>query len=225
MTRVTAVNGSPSRGVQPRTLMTRTTLLFAALTSALIVLPGCGAATPEVAEIEVDRLAPTTLYPMIEGAQWVYDVDTGGNEPPTLGIFEVVEAIGDDRQIANNRGMNSHGVVSHGDPIGYHVEPDGIRHTASGTWLLHAPIDVGATWEAMGGRTARVTDIEASVEVIAGNYEHCVVVVETGGEDGRTVTTTYCPQVGPVLIESTMETVMTLREVATRARLRSYDPG
>ena len=144
--------------------MKRIPSILAAL--ALPVLAACGAAPPEVAEIEIDRLAPTTLYPMLEGSQWVYDVDTGGGEPPTLGIFEVVDVIGSERRIANNRGMNSRGVVSHGDPIGYRIEPDGIRHTASGSWLLHAPIDVGATWEAMGGRTARVTDIEATVEVL-----------------------------------------------------------
>jgi len=192
---------------------------------AFVTLVGCGAATPEVAEIEVDRLAPTTLYPMHEGAQWVYDVDTGGDEPPTLGIFEVVESMGDTRQIANNRGMNSRGQVTHGDPIGYRIVPDGIQHMGSDRWVLRTPIETGATWEAMGGRTARVVDLDRTVEVFAGTYEHCVMVEEDGAEDGRVVTTTYCPQVGPVVIESSMETRMTMREVSTRARLRSYDPG
>src|SRR5690606_308807 len=71
----------------------------------LVVLASCG---PPAAAVEVpagDRLAPATLYPMIEGAQWVYDVDTGGGEPPTLGIFEVTESEGERRSIANNRGM------------------------------------------------------------------------------------------------------------------------
>jgi len=196
---------------------------FALLPFALVV--ACGPATPEVAEPELDPLAPTTLYPMRDGAQWVYDVDTGGGEPPTLGIFEVIESSGSTRQIANNRGMAADGQVTHGDPIIYEIASDGIRHAASGSWVLHAPIDVGATWDAMGGRTARVTDIHATIEVFAGTYENCVVVEETGGEDGRTVTTTYCPSVGPVVIESSMETQLTMRSVATRARLRSYDPG
>ena len=90
---------------------------------------------------------------------------------------------------------------------------------------MREPIELGAEWEAMGGRTARVVDLDHAVEVFAGTYEHCVVVEEDGGEDGRVVTTTYCPEVGPVVIESSMETRMTMREVATRARLRSYDPG
>jgi len=201
--------------------MTRITCLIV-LASALVA---CGSAVPEVAEPEIDRLAPTTLYPMNDGAQWVYDVDTGGNEPPTLGIFEVVAASGTSRQIANNRGMNARGQVTHGDPISYEIDPTGIRRASSEGWLLRAPIELGAEWPAVGGRSARVVDLDHTVEVFAGTYEHCVVVEEDGGEDGRVVTTTYCPEVGPVVIESSMETRMTMREVATRARLRSYDPG
>jgi hypothetical protein len=195
------------------------------LLTPLLLLPACGPATPDVAEPEVDRLAPTTLYPMLEGSQWVYDVDTGGPEPPTLGIFEVVEATGDRRTIANNRGMDSQGQVRHGEPVTYEIAPEGIRHVASGAWVLHAPLEAGAEWDAMGGRTARVTDIDTSVEVVAGTYEHCVEVTESGGEDGRTVRTVYCPRVGPVEIESRMETELTMRAVSTRARLRSYDDG
>lgn len=199
--------------------------LTIALACALALLPACGPATPRVAEPEVDRLAPTTLYPMHEGAQWVYDVHTGGDEPPTLGIFEVIETSGTHRRIANNRGMSADGVVSHGEPIDYEILPEGIRRVSSGAWLLHAPITPDAEWEGLGGRTARVTDIDASVEVFAGEYEHCVEITETGGEDGRTVVTTYCPLVGPVLIESRMDMRLTTVAVSTRATLRSYDSG
>lgn len=200
------------------------TLRFA-LFASLLALPACGGATAEVARPRGDRLAPATLYPMIEGAQWVYDVDTGGPEPPTLGIFEVVSVEGDRRSIANNRGMTREGQVRHGDAITYEVTRDGIRHVASGGWVLRAPVREGAEWEAMGGRTARVVDTDASVEVVAGTYDHCVDVEESGGEDGRVVRTVYCPDVGPVLIESRMESRLTTRSVATRARLRTYDSG
>lgn len=190
-----------------------------------LALAACGTTTPEVAEPEIDRLAPTTLYPMQDGAQWVYDVHTGGDEPPTLGIFEVIEAVGNERRIANNRGMDSHGRVTHGDPISYRIEPEGIRHMSSGGWVLRANLEPGSEWEAMGGRTARVTDFDATVEVVAGTFEHCVEVEESGGDDGRVVRTVYCPQVGPVVIEASMETRLTMRTVTTRAELRSYDPG
>ena len=191
----------------------------------VFVAPGCGSTTPEIAEPQVDRLAPTTLYPMDDGAQWVYDVETGGDEPPTLGIFEVIEASGAQRSIANNRGMDGHGNVRHGDPITYRITPEGIQHVASGGWVLREPIAAEASWDAMGGRTARVTNIDTPVEVVAGDYEHCVEIEESGGEDGRTVRTVYCPLVGPVVIESRMETELTMRSVSTRAQLRSYDPG
>ena len=206
--------------------MTRPSSLLAPSPLALALLvAGCGAATTQIAERPVDRLAPTTLYPMIANAQWVYDVETGGNEPPTLGIFEVIEAEGSTRRIANNRGMDRSGQVRHAEPITYEVTPEGIRHPASDGWLLRAPIEADREWTSMGGRTARVTDLDASVEVVNDTYEHCVEVTETGGEDGRTVRTIYCPEVGPVLIESSLTTELTMRTVATRARLRSYDDG
>ena len=104
------------------------------------------------------------------------------------------------------------------------ITADGIQYVAGG-WVLRAPVAEGAEWEAMGGRTARVTDLDATVEVFAGTYEHCVTIEETGGEDGRVVRTTYCPQVGPVVISSSMDTELTMRSVSTEARLRSYDPG
>lgn len=216
------LNGAARSGVQEER-MKRIVPAMLALSLAS-TLTACGPATPEAEEPDVDRLAPTTLYPMNEGAQWVYDVDTGGNEPPTLGIFEVIEASGSQRQIANNRGMNAQGQVTHGEPISYRVTEDGIQHVGGG-WVLRGPVELGAEWEAMGGRSARVTDLDATVEVFAGTYEHCVQVEETGGEDGRVVRTTYCPQVGPVVIESSMETELTMRSVSTSARLRSYDPG
>ena len=112
--------------------------LAISLCAALIAGPsaGCGPATPQAEEPSVDRLAPTTLYPMEPGTQWVYDVDTGGGEPPTLGIFEVIEAVGHQRQIANNRGMTSAGQVRHGDPITYEITPDGREQARA--WLRSA---------------------------------------------------------------------------------------
>ncbi len=187
-------------------------------------IAGCGAASSAPERPRGDRLAPATLYPMILGAQWVYDVETGP-EPPTLGIFEVIESEGDHRTIANNRGMNANGQIRHADPIVYELTPEGIRHLASGRWVLKAPVEEGAEWPAMGGRTAHVRDTDASVEVVNDTYDHCVDVEESGGEDGRTVHTVYCPDVGPVLIQSSMDTRLTTRTVSTRARLRSYDSG
>ncbi|MFK7985082.1 MAG: hypothetical protein AB8I08_03550 [Sandaracinaceae bacterium] len=195
------------------------------LATCLLSLPACGPATPEVAEVPIDRTDPAVFYPMRANAQWVYDVDTGGGEPPTLGIFEVIEREGATAQIANNRGMDRNGQVSHGDPMGYEVVPEGIRHVASDGWLLRRPIEAGAEWSSIGGRTARITDADATAEVFAGTYEHCLEVTETGDEAGRTIRTVYCPEIGPVIMESSLSTELTMRTVSTRATLRSYDDG
>jgi hypothetical protein len=196
-----------------------------ALLASALALAGCGGAAPQVQMTEAQRLEPGTLYPMNEGAEWVYDVDTGGDEPPTLGIFEVIEADGSRRSIANVRNMDADGNVTHGEPIVYELEPEGIRHLASGGWVLRGPIREGASWDGMGSRTARVSNLDVDVEVFAGTFERCVEVEETGGADGRTVRTVYCPEVGPVLIESRMESELTMRTVVTQARLRTYSPG
>lgn len=191
----------------------------------LLALSACGGPPPRAEVPRGDRLAPTTLYPMLAGAQWVYDVQTGGDEPPTLGIFEVTDVDGARRSIANNRGMDARGRVTYGDAAVYEVGPEGILHVASETWVLRAPLREGASWPAMGGRTARVVDLDATVAVTAGRYEHCVSVEETGGEDGRIIQTVYCPEVGPVLMESRMDSRLTLRAMAARTSLRTYDPG
>lgn len=192
----------------------------------LILAAGCAASVgTDAATPRTDRLAPSVLYPMIEGSQWVYDVDTGGEEPPALGIFEVIESEGDRRRIANNRGMSADGQVRYGEPMDYEVSAEGIRHVASNRWILRAPIREGASWPALGGRTARVTDDDVSIQVAAGTFDHCVAVEESGGEDGRTVRTVYCPEVGPVLVETRMSTQLTTRTIATRSSLRSYDSG
>jgi hypothetical protein len=191
----------------------------------LLLAVGCGSVAPRVQMSEAVRLTPTTLYPMNEGAQWVYDVDTGGDEPPTLGIFEVTEVRGDQRSIQVNLGMDSEGTVTYGDATVYEVTDEGVRHVASNGWLLRAPLREGAEWEGLGGRTARVADLDVAVEVMAGNFEHCVAIEESGGEDGRVVRTTYCPEVGPVMVESTLEAQLTLRTVSATSRLRAYDPG
>lgn len=195
-------------------------LLVLALTG-LAGLTACGGATPVVRRSEAERLDPRVLYPMLASSQWVYDVHTGP-EPPTLGIFEVVLANGDRRGIATNLGMAEGGRVRRGETVEYEIAEEGIRHVASDRWVLRAPIREGASWPAMGGRTARVTNLDTSVEVEAGRYEHCVEVTEDGGEDGRTVRTIYCPDVGPVVMESRIETRLTMRSVETVARLRSY---
>lgn len=159
---------------------------------------------------------------MERGAQWVYDLHTGP-EPPGLGIFEVVRAEGRRRTIANKRGVGADGRPRYAAPRDYELSAEGIR-AVGGPFLLRAPVSVGETWPTLGGRTARVVSVSARPTVVAGRFEDCVDVRESGGADGRTVRTVYCPNIGPVLIESSMQARLTGMEAALVARLRSYQP-
>lgn len=198
----------PSNASQPMVSMTRPTL-------ALLFLAACGGA-PTTQERE--PVTAARLYPLEPGLVWSYNVDTGLGDPPTLAISQVVGAEGDRFEIQNNR---SEAVI-------YERRPEGIWRAASGTWLLRDPIEVGAEWEGPGGRTVRITSIDETVETPNQRFEGCVRVEEAGGADGRRIRTVYCPDVGPVLVESMMQAQLSGREAAVRAVLLGYgstDPG
>ena len=48
-----------------------------------------------------------------------------------------------------------------------------------------------------------------SIEVPAGQFTDCVRIEEDGGEDQKTVETVYCPGIGPVYVETSMQLTMT----------------
>lgn len=171
----------------------RTTALLAL---ALAVLPACGAATPRPAGLDPARLDPARLYPMRDGYVWSYNVDTATGMN-TFAVSRVVRAEGDTIAITNG-----------GEEIVYQQREDGIYRPQSGTYLLRAPIEVGASWPGAAGATARVTSVTEEVDVQAGHFEGCVAVVEENEEAARTVRTVYCDGLGPVLVESTQTLTM-----------------
>lgn len=174
---------------------------------------GCGP-PPEPEEPKGDPLAPANLYPLAEGNVWSYNVDTG-QDLPTLGQTRVVSGQGNRYEVSSNRS----------DPVIYEVREQGIFRPANGTWLLKAPIEVGAEWPSSAGMTARVESTGVSVETKAGSFDGCVQVVETGGEAGRSVATVYCPEIGPVLVESKLRTQVSRMEAKVTARLLGYAFG
>jgi hypothetical protein len=169
-----------------------------------------GAARP------VDRgpVTPDRLYPMTEGSVWTYDVATGVG-PDVLAISRVVAVRGSSVEIRNDGGQS----------LTYERRAEGIYEPASSTWLLRMPLDVGATWDAGGGRTARISAIDEHVESMAGTFDGCVRVEESGGDDGRRIATVYCPDVGPVIIESRMTAELTGMEASVRGTLRAFALG
>jgi len=184
-------------------------LIRASFAGLLLFLCACGGAQDAgEAETEID---PSRLYPLKEGNVWTYDVDTGV-DLSALGISRVVEVQGPRVTVENNGSSQ--------DAIVYEIRPEGIYRVASETWLLRRPIEVGATWPGAGGRQARVTSIDERVEVGAGTFDGCVSVEE---DDGRqSVTTIYCPDIGPVVVDTRIQTELSGETVVVRGELRAH---
>lgn len=158
-----------------------------------------------------DRLSVDRLYPMRAGSVWTYDVDTGDG-PPTLAITRVVAS-------AEGRAEVSSG----GAPIRYEQRSDGLFRDDRGGYVLKQPLAPGARWDAGQGVTAEVVDIDKQVSTPAGEFGGCVEVVERGGATEKQVRTVFCPDVGPVELESSIGMAVTGGAARVIARLRGYD--
>jgi hypothetical protein len=158
-----------------------------------------------------DRLSVERLYPLRAGSVWTYDVDTGEGAP-TLAITRVLSSA--DKQAE---------VSSGGVPIRYEQRADGLYRTDRDVYVLKLPLRVGATWDAGQGATAEVTDLDKRVSTVAGEFSGCVEVRESAGKGQKQVRTVFCPDVGPVELESTLQLEITGRGARVLARLRGYD--
>jgi hypothetical protein len=154
---------------------------------------------------------PADLYPLQTGNAWSYDVDTG-EASTTLVVTRV--ALFDGRLAEVHTGRTI---------VRYEVSQDGIRVAAGDGWIIHSPVEQGATWLGRGGRTAQVVSIGATLQTRAGTFDGCVEVLETGGKLELEVRTVYCPGVGPVSVRSTMRSSVSDRVVTVSAQLRGYE--
>jgi hypothetical protein len=102
--------------------------------------------------------------------------------------------------------------------------PDGIQRVDGGTYLLRAPVALGSEWPAGLNAQARVTALDQLIQTPAGSFDACIIVTELGGDSGRKVTTTYCPGVGPVRVQSEMEVRGKLLRVTATLRGYSLEP-
>jgi hypothetical protein len=185
------------------------------LASLVLALASCGGAQTGPARPTGDVHAPNRLYPLGLGYVWSYKIDTGTNLD-SLVVMRVMRA--DDGHFEVSPGGG-------GTPSIYERRPEGLFRPGSGTWLLRAPITLGATWPSTSGMTATVTSVTARASTGAGDFENCVEVSEAGGEAGRLTRTVYCTDVGPVLIDTSLE--MTVRETALHviAKLQGFSFG
>jgi hypothetical protein len=170
---------------------------------------GCGGAAPSAAggaQLGVER-----LYPLRPGSVWTYDVDTGEGLP-TLAITRVTARRGDQIEVSNGS-----------DVIAYQLRPDGLYRDDLGSYVIKAPVAKGARWETREGASAEITDVSKRVSGPAGDFQGCVEVRESGGSSQKLVRTVFCPDVGPVEIESSLQIVLTGQAARVVARLRGYD--
>lgn len=182
-------------------------LLIAALTIA-----SC-ASGPMASGRKPADLSPRSLYPLHEGAAWSYDVDAGDGEASVLATTRVIRVQGTSVEVQSGQAV-----------LRYAFLPDGIQRVDGGTFLLRAPVALGSEWPAGLNTQARVTAVDQLLQTPAGNFESCVVVTEQGGDSGRKVTTSYCPGVGPVRVDSEMEVRGKLLRVTATLRGYSLEP-
>lgn len=193
----------------------RTVSRLALLASLTLSMVSCGGTQADAARPTGDVHAPSRLYPLGLGYVWSYKIDTGTNLD-SLVVMRVVRADGDHFEVSPGGG---------GSPSIYERRDGGLFRPGSGTWLLQAPIHLGATWPSTSGMTATVTSVTARASTGAGDFQNCVEVTEAGGEAGRMTRTVYCTDVGPVLIDTSLE--MTVRESSLHviAKLQGFSFG
>ena len=99
---------------------------------------------------------------------------------------------------------------------------DGVRLLRSGAapaYVLKEPLQQGASWRGEHGGMVEIVAVATTVDVPAGHFEGCVQTVEQrGGDRPLRVATTFCPDVGIVLLEASSGANM------ERAELKSYGP-
>jgi hypothetical protein len=170
---------------------------------------GCGGAAAQggaASAITVER-----LYPLRPGSVWTYDVDTGEGLP-VLAITRVLSAA--DGKIE---------VSSGADGLHYEQRPEGLFRSDSGSFLLRGPISAGASWEGNQGARVEITRVDARASTPGGDFANCVETVESAGATEKRVRTVFCPDVGPVEIESSLHIQLTGKSTRVIARLRGYD--
>lgn len=175
---------------------------------ACLVLTACASAP---APAPTRALTPERLYPLALGSAWSYDVDTGQGEA-VLAIARVTETSQNTAAVQGGEGVTR-----------YELRPDGIFRTDRGGYLLKAPLREGASWASGGGMQAQIARTDAAVATPAGDFTQCLEVVERGAPSGAIITTTYCPDVGPVRVVSSLD--MTTGQVSVVATLRGYQIG
>jgi hypothetical protein len=184
---------------------------------AVALLTACGGSKNEArAPRTTKHKGVHAYYPFETGMQWTYSVRGPGG---AMGMLKVDKVIAFDGTVAVVQDATSEN--------SYRVTPEGITREPSHAPLLKWPIVLGDKWPGAKGSTVEVTKVDQQVTVEAGTFEGCVETTErVGGDAASVLTTTFCPDVGPVIVD--------IREVnpppgeapaQLTARLRAFGPA
>jgi hypothetical protein len=157
------------------------------------------------------KLTIERLYPLRAGSVWSYDVETGEG-PPTLAITRVTSAENGSAQVSSG-----------GAPITYEQRSDGLFRADRGAYTLKEPLVVGTRWDVGQGGSAEITAVGAHASTLAGEFDGCLEVRESEPASQKQVRTVFCPDVGPVEVESTIALQVSARGARVVAKLRGYD--
>jgi hypothetical protein len=147
----------------------------------------CAGAQPNGAEPQGPATA-RDYYPVRDGNAWAHQVVDHRIEGqgPVLVTSRMTDVTAEQFTIDSIR-----------ERVTYHLVPDGIFKPESRYHLLKDPIELGARWEIPIGGIVRIAEVGATVEVPAGKFDDCIVVIEILG-DIHKVEWTYARDVGPV---------------------------
>jgi hypothetical protein len=189
--------------------------MTARLATRLLLLPLCLAGCASApAAVPGRAVTPARLYPLAAGSAWSYDVDAGDGVP-VLAIARVAEAGPAYAVVQGGEGMTR-----------YELRPDGIFRSDKGGYLLKAPLAAGARWGSGANLEASVIRTGVAIDTPAGRFQDCVEVLERGAQSGAEISTTYCPDVGPVQVVSSVALDLNPgQNVRVVARLRGFTLG
>lgn len=194
--------------------------LVAAILGTGLACAGKPPAAPPQPPAPVDA---REYYPLDVGWRWAYDVQRGREN--ILAIYAV-----------RKREAGEAVLEAGNETIVYEVTPAGIaratpsseaqKREGAADFLLRSPVAPGARWPITEGWAA-VVAVGQTVDVPAGKFANCITIEETRAGPRRLVRTTYAPGVGPVTIESQVESPEQGRyETTLRAALRGFTrPG
>lgn len=150
-------------------------------------------------------------FPLRAGAAWSFDTETGIGGDTVLNTLAVESTDGTAFVVRSGQRRER-----------YEVRPDGVLR--EGTYLLHDPIRVGATWPSGDGSVSEVRAAYPSRRVGAVEYADVVEVHRVAARTRIETTTWYARDVGA--IEIVGETVSSLGgRLHVRSTLRAFSRG